>query len=177
MHGTTAPRLRATLLPSLCHGLALALSSLTDSSTANTGRAIADAPAHSLAYLVRRTRRRFRISRPWRYAPAHPLVSGEGASTLFPQSLFTYAGSPKTQVANQTTTRLRTAIDLPGRQPPHRWRGKLAELRSDFQCRSLRDHAVFDKAPERNHEFPRQCDNADFPTPHALVGEALLPPQ
>jgi len=46
---------------------------------------------------------------------------------LFPQSFFTYAGSPKTRVANQTTTRLQAAIDLPGRQPPHRWRGKLVK--------------------------------------------------
>ena len=68
--------------------------------------------------------RRFRIVRSWPCASAHRLVSGESASTLFPQSVFTYAESPKAQVADQTITRLRTAINLPGRQPPHRWRGK-----------------------------------------------------
>jgi len=69
-------------------------------------------------------KRRFRIVRSWPCASAHRLVSGESASTLFPQSVFTYAESPKTQMADQTITRLRTAIDLHGRQPPHRWRGK-----------------------------------------------------
>jgi Protein of unknown function (DUF3768) len=39
--------------------------------------------------------RRFRIVRSWPCASAHPLVSGESASILFPQSVFTYAESPK----------------------------------------------------------------------------------
>ena len=62
--------------------------------------------------------RRSRCIRSWPCAPAHRLVSGESESTLFPQSVFTVAESPKAQVADQTTTRPRTAINLPGRQAP-----------------------------------------------------------
>jgi Protein of unknown function (DUF3768) len=64
--------------------------------------------------------RRSRCIRSWPCAPAHRLVSGESESTLFPQSVFTVAESPKAQVADQTITRPRTAINLPGRQPPRR---------------------------------------------------------
>jgi hypothetical protein len=100
--------------------------------------------------IPRQLRRRSRISRPCPCAPAHRLVSGEGASTLVPQSGFTYAESPKARVADQTTTRLRTAINLPGRQPPHRWRGKPVDRVSDLECGSFRNDAVFDEAPERD---------------------------
>ena len=68
------------------------------------------------------------VNRSWPCAPAHRLVSGEGASAPLPTIGIHECRSPKAQVANQTTTRLRTAIDLPGRQPPHRWRGKLFDL-------------------------------------------------
>ena len=54
-------------------------------------------------------RRRSRVIRSWPCAPAHRLVSGESASTLFPQSVFTCAEGPKAQVANQTTSRLRNS--------------------------------------------------------------------
>jgi hypothetical protein len=45
--------------------------------------------------------RRFRCVRSWPCASAHRLVSGESASALVPQSLFTYAESPKAQVAKR----------------------------------------------------------------------------
>jgi hypothetical protein len=80
-------------------------------------------------------------------------------------------------VANQTTSGLRTAINLPGRQPPRRWRGKLVDLLSDFECGSFWDNAIFDKAPEGYRKLSRQRENADLATAHALVPEALVPPQ
>src|SRR3954447_22949862 len=124
-----------------------------------------------------RARRRSRIIRSWPCASAHRLVSGEGASTLVPQSVFTMVENPKAQVANQTTTRLRTAINLPGRQPPRRSRGKLVDLLSDLECGSFRNHAVFDKAPKGYRKLSSQRDNADLAPPHAFVSEALVPPQ
>jgi hypothetical protein len=51
--------------------------------------------------------RRFRCIRSWPCASAHRLVSGESEGALFPQSIFTFAESPKAQVADQTTTRPR----------------------------------------------------------------------
>ena len=128
-------------------------------------------------FLPRVAKRRFRIVRPWPCAPAHRLVSGESASTLFPQSVFTYAESPKAQVADQTITRLRTAIDLPGRQPPYRWRGKPVDPVSDLERGSFRNDAVFDEAPQRDRKFPGQRDNADLAAAHPLAAEALVPPQ
>ena len=124
-----------------------------------------------------RARLRSRIIRSWPCASAHRLVSGESASTLFPQSVFTYAECPKTQVAHQTTTRLRAAINLPGRQPPHRWRGKLVELVSDFEGGSFRNDAVLDKAPKCYGKFPGKCNDPDLSAAHAFVGKALVPPQ
>src|SRR5208337_3200774 len=88
--------------------------------------------------------RRSRCVRSWPCAPAHRLVSGESACALFPQSIFTFAESPKAQMADQTITRPRTAINLPGRQPPRRWRGKLYDRVSTLQRGSFRDDAGFD---------------------------------
>ena len=130
-----------------------------------------------LASLPRGSGRRFRIVRSWPCAPAHRLVSGESASTLFPQSLFTYAESPKAQVANQTTTRPQTAINFPGRQPPHRWRGKPVDRVSNLECGSFRNDAIFDEAPECDCKLSGQRDDADLAATHAFVAETLAPPQ
>jgi len=51
-------------------------------------------------------------------APKHPL----------PTISIHVCRAPKTQVANQTITGLQAAINLPGRQPSRRWRGKLSDL-------------------------------------------------
>ena len=122
-------------------------------------------------------RRRSRFVRSWPCAPAHRLVSGEGASTLFPKSVFTYAESPKAQVVDQTTTGLRAAINLPGHQPPRRWRGKLVDLVLGLERRTLWNDAVLDEAPQRYCKFSGQRDDADLSAAHALVAEALVPPQ
>jgi hypothetical protein len=121
--------------------------------------------------------RRFRCIRSRPCAPAHRLVSGESASALVPQSLFTYAESPKAQVADQTTTRPRTTINLPGRQPPRRWCGKLHDRVSTLERSSFGDDAVLDKTPKRDCKFSGQRDNADLAAPHAFGAEALAPPQ
>jgi len=121
--------------------------------------------------------RRFRCIRSWPCAPAHRLVSGESASALVPQSLFTYAESPKAQVADQTTTRPRTTINLPGRQPPRRWRSKLHDRVSTLERGSFGDDAVLDKTPQRDRKFSGQRDNSDLAAPHAFGAEALAPPQ
>ena len=121
--------------------------------------------------------RRSRCIRSWPCAPAHRLVSGESESTLFPQSLFTFAESPKAQVADQTTTRPRTAINLPGRQPPRRWRGKLHDRVSSLERGSFGDDAALDKTPQRDCKFSGQRDNADLAASHAFGAEALAPPQ
>jgi hypothetical protein len=121
--------------------------------------------------------RRFRCIRSWPCAPAHRLVSGESASALVPQSLFTYAESPKAQMADQTTTRPRTTINLPGRQPPRRWRSKLHDRVSALERGAFGDDAVLDKAPQRDRKFSGQRDNSDLAAPHALGAEALAPPQ
>ena len=121
--------------------------------------------------------RRSRCIRSWPCAPAHRLVSGESESTLFPQSVFTVAESPKAQVADQTATRPRTAIKLPGRQPPRRRRGKLYECVSTLERSSFGDDAVLDKTPQRDCKFSGQRDNADLAAPHAFGAEALAPPQ
>ena len=128
-------------------------------------------------FLAARRKASIRIVRPWPCASAHRLVSGESVSILFPQSVFTYAESPKAQVADQTITRLRTAIDFPGRQPPYRWRGKPVDPVSDLERGSFRNDAVFDEAPERYRKFPGQRDNTDLAAAHSLGAEALVPPQ
>src|SRR4029077_9057877 len=120
---------------------------------------------------------RFRCIRSWPCAPAHRLVSGESASALVPQSLFTYAESPKAPVADQTTTRPRTTINLPGRQPPRRWRSKLHDRVSTLERGSFGDDAVLDKTPQRDRKFSGQRDNSDLAAPHAFGAEALAPPQ
>jgi hypothetical protein len=97
--------------------------------------------------------RRFRCIRSRPCAPAHRLVSGESASALVPQSLFTYAKSPKAQVAGQTTTRPRTIINLPGRQPLGRWCSKIHDRISTLERGSFGDDAVLDKTPQRDRKF------------------------
>ena len=120
--------------------------------------------------------RRSRCVRSWPCAPTRRLVSGESACALFPQSIFTFAESPKAQMADQTTTRPRTAINLPGRQPPRRWRGKLYDRVSTLQRGSFRDDAGFDETPQGDCEFSRQRDNVDLSTSHSLGAKALAPP-
>ena len=122
-------------------------------------------------------RRRFRCTRSWPCALAHRLVSGESESALVPQSLFTFAECPKPQMADQTTTGPKSAINLPGRQPPRRWRGKLLDCVSDFERRSFRDDAGFDETPQGDGELAGQRDDPDLAGPHAFRAEALAPPQ
>jgi hypothetical protein len=127
--------------------------------------------------------RRFRIVRSWPCASAHRLVSGESASTLFPQSVFTYAEPRK--------HRWRTKLLLGCKQPsifPVASRlaaGAASSLirfcsrasRSGLERCSLWNDAVFDEAPERYRKFPGQRDNTDLAAAHSLVAEALVPPQ
>ena len=127
--------------------------------------------------------RRFRIVRSWPCASAHRLVSGESASTLFPQSVFTYTELRK--------HRWRTKLLLGCKQPsifPVASRlaaGAASSLicccsrasRSGLERCSLWNDAVFDEAPERYRKFPGQRDNTDLAAAHSLVAEALVPPQ
>jgi hypothetical protein len=80
---------------------------------------------------------------------------------------------PKAQVADQTTTGLRRAINLPGRQPPHRGRGKPL---LDLERGALRNDALFDEAPERYRELPCKRNDANLSAAWTLVTEAFVPP-
>src|SRR5438270_1896949 len=78
--------------------------------------------------------------------------------------------------SDQTTTRPRGAIKLPGRRPPHRPRGKLYPSLALYS-RPFRHETILQKLPERDHQFPGERDNADFATAHTSAGEPLPPPR
>ena len=90
-----------------------------------------------------------------------------------------YSRMPKARKRRWRTkhSRPRTTINLPGRQPPRRWRSKLNDRVSTLERGSFGDDAVLDKTPQRDREFSGQRDNADLAAPHALGAEALAPPQ
>ena len=96
-----------------------------------------------------------------------------------PSSHNRYSRWPKLEsaAANQTTSRLRTAINLLGRQPPHRRRGKLNELLLDLERGSFWNDAIFNESPQRDRQLTCQSNNADLTAPLALVAEAFAPPE
>ena len=76
---------------------------------------------------------------------------------------------------DQTTTRPRGAIKLPGRRSPHRVRGKLYRSLTLYGC-PLRYEAVLEKLPKRDRQSPGERDNANLAAAHAGTGEPLPPP-
>lgn len=77
---------------------------------------------------------------------------------------------------DQTTTGSHRTINLAGRRPPHRVRGKLNPLFLTLYCCALRYHAVLEKSPKCNCQPSRKSDNADLAAAHSRAGEALTPP-
>ena len=99
------------------------------------------------AIIARRLQRRAQVFtrhlgpfllRPWRCAPAHPLVSGRRLSALETIIDIHVSRSLKGTEGDQTTTGFQRTINLPGRQPPHRRCGKLKRLFASITLSALR---------------------------------------
>jgi hypothetical protein len=82
---------------------------------------------------------------------------------------------PESCSGDQTTSRLREAIYLPGRRSPYRRRGKLY-CSLTLYGRALRYEANLEKLPKGDRQSPSQRDDADFAAAHASTGEPLPPP-
>jgi len=78
--------------------------------------------------------------------------------------------------SDQTTSGSRWTINLAGRQPPHRVRGKLTSCCLNLYRRAIWYQALLDELPEDNCQSARKCDDADLAAAHAGTGEPLPPP-
>src|SRR4051812_4478153 len=77
---------------------------------------------------------------------------------------------------DQTTTGSHRTINLAGRRPPHRVRGKQNLVFLTLYRCTLRHQAILKKSPKCNRQPSRKPDNANLPAAHSRTGEALTPP-